>query len=244
MATTIYNKQIEAFYRIVGEGDITVVNAANSSSLTKGVVTNYIPKRWTLDEVYDLFWRAGLSLYRVLKAVDYRKVAKLLPSFFTTEDVSLTSNAGSITGKYDFIYEQALAVITGNPDTVLLCPIIPFEELGNVININTTYRKAPTATSPKFSLLNPFAVKVYPATPSYNKLRISGVLAVQRLIACTSNSDSWNENFSDLLISGAVKLAKTETGELGVAEYFSRELQLNYSLVKQKPTKNNIEEQI
>lgn len=243
MATTIYNKQIEAFYRIVGEGDITVVNATNSSSLTKGSVTNYTPKRWSLDEVYDLYWRTGMSLYRVLKAVDYRKVAKLLPSFFTTEDVTLTTNAGTIAGKYDFIYEQALAVINGTPDTVLPCPMIPFEELGNVININTGYRKAPTATSPKFSLLNPVAVKVYPST-TYNKLRISGVLAVQRLIACTTNSDSWNENFSDLLIAGASKLAKTEVGELGIADYFSRELQMNYGLIKQKPTKNNIEEQI
>lgn len=237
MATTIYNRQIESFYRSVGEGDITVVNGATSSTLTKGAITNYIPKRWSLEEVYDLFWRSGGMINRALKLLDFNKAVKAIPSLLTLETVSLSSNVGNISGQYDFIYEESYVVKSG---VNYRCRMIPFRELSEIFTLSSGQRKYPTLENPKFSLTSSKVITVYPISAGYTNINIKGISSVIRLVAATNNSDSWNVPLSDLLILITIMLAKGETNEDGIFQYALRNLQLEYNIIKQKPTLNNL----
>lgn len=240
MATTIYNKQIEWFYRSVGEGDLTVVNGASSSTLNKGAVVGYTPKRWSLEEVYDLFWAAGMFVYRALKAFDFEKVVKLVPSLLTTEEVTLTANAGTISKSFDFVYDRAS--VYKSPNTYVAKKISEMEAVETIL-LSSGFRKSPTETNPKFIIENNRSIKVYPLTGAHTKITIRGVLAVERLVACTNNSDTWNSNYSDLLKNVAVMIAKGDAGDTQIQQYLMGQIQMELQLLQPKPLINQTEEQ-
>ncbi len=240
MATDIYNKQIEAFYKDVGEGDITVINGPTDSTLNKGSVVGYTPKRWSLVNVYDLFWRAGISLYRVLRSLDFEKLVKHTPSLFFNESLGLSSNKVSLTTSYDFIYDIAIVAQTSPAKKYTAIKIPPSELIETISSVGL--RRSPTATNPKFSIHQESSLTkiiVYPEATTFNSITISGFLTVSRLVASTNGSDTWNKNLSDLLIAGAVALAKSNSGDADIASMYLQQLQSSYQLVARKSTKQN-----
>lgn len=240
MPTDLYKIQIENFYRDIGEGDVEVVLGSPSTLKKPTGGSAYTPSRWSLKQVADCFWRSGLILRRVIKQLNSPELNRIIPSLVREEQVNLTSGVGALASntKYDHIYDIATAdyLNADSSHTYVNC----HRAIDNLsYEINTTgLRRSPTIESPVFQIIDDKTVKVYPlsggSAPKFDKLILSYLPAIESFLPTDSGTDKWNVSLSDLLIDGAVMIAKGQTGDNSIKRYMLQELTNKYVFLKEK----------
>lgn len=238
MPTDLYKIQIENFYRDIGEGDVEVVLGSPSTLKKPTGGSAYTPSRWTLKQVADCFWRSGLALRRVIKLLNSPELNRIIPSLIQEEVVVLTDGAGSLNSnvKYDHIYDIAVVDYTQTDPahTYINCQRVPD-------NINyelksTGLRRSPTIESPVFQITEDKTVTVYPlfgsSNPRIASITLSYLPAIETFLPTSSGKDMWNVALSDLLIDGAVMIAKGQSADLSVKQFMMNELTSRYTFLK------------
>lgn len=191
--------------------------------------------RHTLQSMYDYFYNSKLALFRVLKKLTAEDLYRL--DFYVSEVVTIGSGVGTLSIKFDQVLDDGLATIGG--EKVPARRYSPSDALA--YSTTTGKRKSPSLESPKFEikkLSNVTKVAVYPTT-GITDIEIRGLAVVEREILSNSLNDLWNPNFNDIIVNGAVMLAKADGNQIDLGQYFAQELNFKYSLFGKQQVKSN-----
>ena len=230
MATTIYRQQIKAFWRQMGESQGAITEASPDTAGTPSTI-----KRWTLDDVYDLFWEAGTALQEMMIRMGFEAFLKWVPIEVWEDEITLTTGvSAALANDYVFLYDNASTFATPNYYT---CKRIP-PDLLHIIPHATGTRWASDPNQSWFDIKRDGVdTKVYVYPTTMTKIYLRGIHAVTRLISSNANYDSWNKHYPELLIEGAVAKAKAGTGDFSLATFFEKLLQAKYGRVNQTQNK-------
>lgn len=248
MATTLFKLQIENFYRGIGEGDVGVTLGTPSTLTKPSGGAAYTPVRWTLPKVYDYFWRSGLILLRVIRHSFFDRIDELIPMFVESETVSLTAGIGNVSDpiKYDYIFRDAFVkyeVSTGVFVWYLARRSISTLDYETIKS--TGQRRSPSVEAPVFTITKSGAnqaITVYPiasSIPQFKEITFKFIRALERLEATSTGDDIWPRSLSDILIDGALMIAKGDANDLSVEEYFSRKLAMKIQLFDKPSVRQN-----
>lgn len=240
MPTDLYKIQIENFYRDIGEGDVEVVLGSPSTLKKPTGGASYTPARWSLKHVADCFWRSGLILRRVIKLLNSPELNRIIPSLIQEEPVTLTDGIGALASnvKYDDISDIAVVdyIDASGTHSYVNCHRVP--ENVNYELKSTGLRRSPTAESPVFQITEDKKVTVYPiygaTNPRIATITLTFLPAIETFLPTDTGKDKWNVALSDLLIDGAVMIAKGQTGDNAVKRYMLQELSNKYAFLKEK----------
>ena len=231
MATTIYDQQIKAFWRQMGESiaelDIKTIALGGSTSGTPATA-----KRWETNDIYDLFWEAGTALQEMMLRMGFETFLKWIPSAVQVEQFALTAGVSpAITSDFVFLYDNATAENAAGDS--ITCKRIP-PNLAHIIPYATGTRWAADVNQSWFDVKRDgldTKIYVYPGTCS--TIDVRGIYAVDRKLSSSDGTDTWNKHFPELLIEGAVAKAKAGTGDFSLAVFFEKLLQAKYGAINQ-----------
>lgn len=230
MSTPLFKTQVEMYLRAVGEGDITITYTAH--------VPNNTLKRYSFSAIYDNFYSAGLVLLRVLKRLAPNELVTAVPTLKVDDVITLTTNAGTIAADFGHIqYDSVVDTNNVDPIVQILCrrwnPKLSKEFLKS-----TGKRLSPSATIPYYEISTTKTVDVYPKTTTFYKITLTGMKALPRLVLSddTTPVDIWNADYTDMLVDGAVALAKGTCNEISLEQFYTSKLQSKFAIIVKSAT--------
>lgn len=213
------------------ERTIDLTNPLN----TTGV--NAPSKRFSVQSIYDYFWTSGQSLFRVLKKMTTDDLIRL--EFYRSDVITLSSGIGSLAVTFDTIFDDAKCIITSGSVQVGARRYTPQEV--SMYSTTTGKRKSPTLEAPRFEVKTITGVRkvtVYPLS-GITSIELWGLAVVERMVLSNVNFDIWNANLSDMLVQGAVIMAKGDGNQTDLVQYFAQELNVKSLLYQRKPMNQN-----
>lgn len=227
MATTVFKSQVEQFLRRVGQGNV-VITLANPT-----LISNFAPEptKFTLDQIYDYFYFSGLSLFNVLERITKNELNKTLPGFVKrTAELTLTSGNYTVTEKIRRIVDPVTIKTSADKPGYL----IP----DSIVELCTASSgmRAISVDYPGYYLRNG-KINCLPTTAT--KLTFNYIQEVPRLLLSSTADDIWPDNYSDYLIDGAVMLAKGDSNEIGLEQFYFQKLQSKFAVKSQPITNQN-----
>lgn len=228
MPTTVFKSQVEQFLRRVGQGNV-VITLANPT-----LISNFSPEptKFTLDQIHDYFYFSGISLFNVLERITKNELNKTLPGFYKrTAELTLTSGSYTITEKIRRIIDPVTIKVASVNKPGYLIP-------DNIIElcISSAGIRTISVDYPGYYLRNN-KINCLPDTAT--KVTFNYIMEVPRLLLSSVADDIWPDNYSDLLIDGAVMLAKGDSNEIGLEQFYFQKLQANFAVKSQPITNQN-----
>jgi hypothetical protein len=227
MATTNYKLSIERFLRRMGEGSVTINLASISTSYGK----------FTTEQIYDYFLESGQCLFRAIDRYTKGEVYKYLPNLYKRVlDQALTSGSYTPTQAIERIVDPVIVVYGTSPEVRVQAVRVPENLLESVIN--SLGHKTITSSYPGY-YLEDTSIKVFP--DSATKITFRYIQSIPRRILApdpTNDDNLFPANFSSMIIDGAVMIAKGDTNDISLENWYMSKLEREYSKLAQPISHN------
>lgn len=229
MATPIFQKQVEAFLRRVGEGNISI-------SYTSHVPNNTL-SRYTFPIIYDYFWLTGKALLRVIDRISQGDLYEIVPTFVKSVAAS-SLTASALTVPSDFWRLIGDAYVAKGAGSYVRSKVINPSRLFETLYAEGNY--ALTSDEPRHHISGT-TLTVYPTAYGYDKISYRYVANVTRITLAddSSSNDIWDDSLSDLLIEGAVMYSRGDANDVAMEDYFSKKLGAKVAIFQQPKTEQD-----
>lgn len=216
MPTNSFKIEVQHFLRRVGEGNISIT-LANPTVISSHF--NPQPQRFTdIELIYDYFLLAGQELFKAIERITKGEVTRLLPSFFKRTQKTLTAGSWTPDIKIERIIDPiSVEVTSGVMKMAYKVPDAILEDIIQSVGMRTI-----SSETAGYYLSNNI-VKVLPTTSL--SITFNYIQSVPRLTLSSVDVDIWPDNYMKMLTDGAVMIAKGDTNETGLEQFYFQKIQ-------------------
>jgi len=220
MAITNFKLWLAEFLRRNGEGDLTFTSSYPTDATTKE------------EAAYDYYQLSGQYLLRVLLRYTKNEIDTVAPYFVGSFSSNLTDGSVALPTDYSRLYIQSVvSTLNSIALKTYKCPPDKFDWFAV-----TGHRRSANAFQRYYAIKDDNKIYVLPATASAIKFRY--IKAVPRVTFATSN-DIWSSDFTSILIDGALQLAKGDSNNLAIEQFFMQKLMIYAKTVQMPISKKN-----
>lgn len=220
MAITNFKLWLAEFLRRNGEGDLTFTSSYPTDATTKE------------QAAYDYYQLSGQYLLRVLLRYTKNEIDTVAPYFIGSFSSNLTGGSVALPADYDKLYIQS---VTSTVSSIVWktnkCPVDKFDWYAT-----SGHRRSASLYNRYYALKDDNKIYVLPATATAVKFRY--IKTVPRVTFATTD-DIWSGNFTGILVDGALMLAKGDSNNLQIEQFFMQKLMIYAKTIQIPISKKN-----